>query len=88
VADIEVGDLFWDREHVWSADRVNACYFVICKDPVEPDGPAYWHCSLHPWVCGKYCGGPVRHFTDSEMARMVRVGNISSLMSFPNKESS
>ena len=83
---ITIGDMFWDQYHAWSDDSLNMVYIVLSRDRAAADQKDYWTLAQFMWAppsTGGYCGAYVEIlFTDADVLKMTRVGNIASIKSF------
>ena len=82
--DITIGDLFWDKDHVWTdgSQDMNMVNLVLSRDK-EEDGVEYWRVGAFSWCPAiGYCGAHDRFFTDADVLKMAKVGNITDIKGF------
>ena len=83
---IRPGDLFWDKDRVFTggSQTLNMVHIVLSADWTD-DGEEYWILARFMWLgpgYSRYSGANTREFTDAEVLRMTRVGNIADIKSF------
>ena len=86
MAEITIGDLFWDKDHAWTdgsqdLDMVN---LVLSAD--QEDGERHYRVGTFMWCGSGYCGAHDRKFTAGEVLKMTKVGNIAEIKSFVKTE--
>lgn len=86
VANINMGDLFWDKNHRWcdGSQELDLCYLVLSAEWVS--GSYRYRCACFMWVARYgYSGAHDRYFNAEEVLEMTRVGNIASIKSFQSE---
>lgn len=79
---ILIGDMFWDKNRDWcdGSDSLDVCYIILSADQ---DGDLYlYRCAFFMWACDGYCGSHDRKFTEDDILKMTKVGNVGSIKSF------
>ena len=83
---ITIGDLFWDENREWTEGEqtLNMVHLVLSRDRAE-DGLDYWKLARFMWCTPGYCGANLDEFTDAEVLKMTKVGNIADIKAFPEE---
>lgn len=87
--DITIGDLFWDKDHVWcdGSDTIDAVNLVLSAD--TEDGVYYYRLAHFTWCPSVgYCGAHDRKFAADDVLKMTKVGNITDIKAFPEEAES
>jgi hypothetical protein len=76
------GQLWWDKNHKWSSEKVNVVFLVLSADW---EGENYvYKLAKFMWINTKfsYCGAQIEELLESEIRLMKYAGNISQIKSF------
>jgi len=84
VSSVAIGDMFWDKGHDWcdGCEELDLCGLVLSADRSKIGDPYLWRVAMFVWCGDGYMGANVREFTEAEVLKMVKVGNVADVKRF------